>query len=110
MVFITLEDEHGFVNLAIPPNVYDKHFESIESQGFLCAYGVLQQVGASHSILVKSIVEYAEAKPVSLRQKTASAPAHKNLPNPPSKISHSGGSHPRNQAHLKPLKKPRAYH
>ncbi len=36
MVFITLEDETGFINVAIKPDFYTRYFHLIEGQGF-CA-------------------------------------------------------------------------
>jgi error-prone DNA polymerase len=53
MMFITLEDESGFINLALTPDVIDRIGHKISGQAFLCISGKLQRQGASHSILVK---------------------------------------------------------
>lgn len=55
MVFITIQDETGLINIAFTPQVYKKFYKSIEGSGFLCVRGVLQNVKESHSILVKSV-------------------------------------------------------
>ena len=54
MVFITLEDEYGFINLALPPTFSERHEDHVESSSFLCIRGKLTRVG-SHSILVDKI-------------------------------------------------------
>ena len=53
MMFITLEDETGFINLAITPETLQKIAPKISGQSFLCVSGKLQRNGASHSILVR---------------------------------------------------------
>jgi error-prone DNA polymerase len=57
MVFITLEDETGFLNLAFTPQIYERYSTMINSQGFLCVEGRLQKPMADHgnSILVKKV-------------------------------------------------------
>ncbi len=55
MVFITLEDESGFINLAFTPQVYKKFYSQIEGQGFLCVSGRLQKASNYHSILVNEV-------------------------------------------------------
>lgn len=57
MVFVTLEDEFGFINLVFTPNVYLKHCRPIEQQSFLCVHGKLQKNNESHSILVRHVYE-----------------------------------------------------
>lgn len=53
MMFITLEDETGFINLAITPETLQRIGAKISGQSFLCVSGKLQRSGTSHSILVK---------------------------------------------------------
>ncbi len=53
MMFITLEDEAGFMNLALTPEILERIGHKISGQAFLCVSGKLQRQGASHSILVK---------------------------------------------------------
>lgn len=55
MVFVTMEDETGFINLAFSPQVYDLYYEVIENSAFLCVQGKVQRQGHSHSILVKKV-------------------------------------------------------
>lgn len=55
MVFFTLEDEAGFVNLAFTPQVYEVYHQDIHSMGFLLVEGHLQKQGDSHSLLVKKV-------------------------------------------------------
>jgi error-prone DNA polymerase len=57
MVFVTLEDETGFINLAFTPQVYSRFYRQVDQQPFLCIVGKLQRVNESHSILVKRVFE-----------------------------------------------------
>jgi error-prone DNA polymerase len=57
MVFVTLEDEAGFFNLAFTPQVYRRHYRAVDQEPFLCVVGRLQRVNESHSILVKRVFE-----------------------------------------------------
>jgi error-prone DNA polymerase len=58
MVFVTLEDETGFINLAFTPQVYTRYYRQVDQQPFLCVVGRLQRVNESHSILVKRVFEF----------------------------------------------------
>ncbi len=55
MVFLTLEDETGFINLVFTPAISKLYRSMINHQGFLCAIGVLQSEREGHSILVRRI-------------------------------------------------------
>jgi error-prone DNA polymerase len=55
MVFITLEDEHGYVNLVFDPACFDKYRHLVNGAGFICAQGQLQNDSGSISILVKKV-------------------------------------------------------
>ncbi|MFT5505256.1 MAG: error-prone DNA polymerase, partial [Gammaproteobacteria bacterium] len=55
MVFVTLEDEKGFFNLAFTPQVYTRFYKQVDQQPYLCVVGRLQRVNESHSILVKRV-------------------------------------------------------
>ncbi|MCP4766719.1 MAG: DNA polymerase III subunit alpha [Gammaproteobacteria bacterium] len=69
MVFVTLEDESGFINLAFTPQVYTRYYRQVDQQPFLCVVGRLQRVNESHSILVKRVFDFkAGADLLSLRQ------------------------------------------
>ncbi len=56
MVFVTLEDEEGYINLVFNPKVYQRCQSIINNQGFLCAQGRLQQQEESQSIWVKKLL------------------------------------------------------
>jgi error-prone DNA polymerase len=75
MVFFTLEDESGFINLAFTPQVYDRASLAINGQGFLCVEGRLQKAEDSHggSILVSRVFmpELSEAEVVPLEHEDA---------------------------------------
>jgi len=58
MVFVTLEDETGFINLAFTPQVYTRFYRPIDQQPFLAVVGRLQRVHESHSILVKRVFDF----------------------------------------------------
>ncbi len=62
MVFVTLEDETGFVNLALTPQVYARYYRLVDRQAFLCVVGTLQRVNESHSVLVKRVFDVDHAR------------------------------------------------
>lgn len=55
MVFFTLEDETGFMNLVFTPQMYEKFYRLIEGQAFLCVRGRVQRQHESHSIMVTQV-------------------------------------------------------
>ena len=57
MVFVTLEDEYGFMNIAFTPQVYARYRKLINDHSFLCLRGKLQLNGRSHSILVERVFD-----------------------------------------------------
>ena len=58
MVFVTLEDEAGFINLAFTPQIYTRFYRQVDQQPFLAVVGRLQRVNESHSILVKRVFDF----------------------------------------------------
>ncbi len=60
MVFVTLEDETGFINLALTPQVYARFYRLVDQQPILAVVGRLQRVAESHSILVKRVFDYEQ--------------------------------------------------
>lgn len=54
--FITLEDEFGFMNIVVPPNVYEKYRLFIYSQGLLEVQGRLQKNGSLLHILAQRVL------------------------------------------------------
>ncbi|MDH3631838.1 MAG: error-prone DNA polymerase [Gammaproteobacteria bacterium] len=61
MVFVTLEDETGFFNLAFTPQIYSRFYRLVDHQPFLSVVGRLQRVNESHSILVKRVFDFESA-------------------------------------------------
>ncbi len=55
MVFITMEDETGMINLVFDPKTYDKYQKLIDFKGIIFAQGVLQNESGSISIFVKQV-------------------------------------------------------
>lgn len=55
MVFLTLEDEQGLINLALTPQVYRKFHALVDNQSFLCVRAKVQRVAESHSLLVSRV-------------------------------------------------------
>ncbi|MCX6117072.1 MAG: error-prone DNA polymerase [Proteobacteria bacterium] len=55
MMFITLEDETGHINLVFTPDIIQKYAQALTGQSMLCISGKLQRQNAAHSILVKDI-------------------------------------------------------
>ena len=69
MVFVTLEDETGFFNLAFTPQVYTRFYRLVDQHPFLCVVGKLQRVNESHSVLVKRVFDFkAGADLLSIRR------------------------------------------
>jgi len=76
MVFVTLEDEAGFINLAFTPQVYTRFYRQVDQQPFLAVVGRLQRVNESHSILVKRVFDFESgADLLSLRREDNPAAA-----------------------------------
>ncbi len=70
MVFVTLEDEKGFFNLAFTPQVYTRFYQQVDQQPYLCVVGKLQRLNESHSILVKRVfVAETSASLLPMRQR-----------------------------------------
>ncbi len=55
MVFITMEDETGMINLVFTPQVYDQFQKLIDFKGLIFAEGKLQNDSGSISILVRKV-------------------------------------------------------
>lgn len=53
MMFITLEDEYGFINLVVSPQVYELYHNLIESYAFVCVEAKMQKEGEGYSFWVK---------------------------------------------------------
>ncbi len=76
MVFITMEDESGFLNLVFTPQIYAQYYKALDRQPFLCVEGRLQKANTHHSILVNKVCRPALSnnivpfKKASTKQKT----------------------------------------
>lgn len=72
MVFLTLEDEEGLINLVLTPQMYDRFQKKIDFKGFVCAEGKLQNDSGSISILVQNVLSpeerLAQVLPFHLRE------------------------------------------
>ena len=55
MVFITIEDSSGFINLVFTPQCYERYYQEIDSAFFLCIDGILQKAGEYRSIMVSKV-------------------------------------------------------
>jgi error-prone DNA polymerase len=81
MVFVTLEDEKGFFNLAFTPQVYTRFYRQIDHQPYLCIVGKLQRVNESHSILVKRVFDAdTSASLLPMRKRHRQAGEHDVIP------------------------------
>jgi error-prone DNA polymerase len=55
VVFMLLEDEHGQVNLIIPPPVYEEHRAIVRGEPLLAARGRFERVGRNENVLVETL-------------------------------------------------------
>jgi len=58
MVFILLEDEHGTINLVVPPPVYDRHRLTARTEPLVLATGTLERplsAGGAISVLIDGL-------------------------------------------------------
>ena len=55
IVFMLLEDEHGQVNLIVPPAVYDRNRAAVRAEPLVLARGRYERVGENRNILVSEI-------------------------------------------------------
>lgn len=73
MLFVTLEDEYGTMQLVIRPHIYKRYADLIEQQTFMCAYGKFQVIENAYSLLVSQvfspILKKADVIPVKKRRR-----------------------------------------
>ncbi len=55
IVFMLIEDEHGQVNLIVPPAVYDRHRATVRAEPLVLARGRYERVAENRNVLVSSI-------------------------------------------------------
>ena len=50
-----LEDEHGHLNLIVPPGIYARHRAVIRAEPLLLAHGRFERVGRNENIVVCAV-------------------------------------------------------
>jgi error-prone DNA polymerase len=55
IVFMLLEDEHGQLNLIVPPPVYEAHRAIVRGEPLILARGRFERVGRNENVLVEAI-------------------------------------------------------
>ena len=55
IVFMLLEDEHGQVNLIVPPDVYERHRAVVRAEPLVLARGRYEKIGENRNVLVSEI-------------------------------------------------------
>ena len=61
MIFATLEDETGFANLIVWPNVFERHRAIIMTARLLAATGTLQREGRVIHVVAERLTNASEA-------------------------------------------------
>ncbi len=59
IVFMLIEDEHGQVNLIVPPAVYDRHRATVRAEPLVLARGRYERVAENRNVLVSRIESLA---------------------------------------------------
>jgi error-prone DNA polymerase len=55
IVFMLLEDEHGQVNLIVPPPVYERHRATVRGEPLVLARGRYERIGENRNVLVSQL-------------------------------------------------------
>ena len=55
IVFMLLEDEHGQVNLIVPPPVYERHRATVRADPLVLAHGRFEKIGENRNVLVSRL-------------------------------------------------------
>lgn len=58
ILFVSLEDEEGMLDLVVKPDVYDRYRDLIRGNTFMCVEGVIQQGDGAISLLVTRALEF----------------------------------------------------
>ena len=72
MVFISIWDETGAINLVCRPDIYSKYQEIIDSHAFLCISGICQKKDNSASILITKVHSPSNGRLLSYKKKIPS--------------------------------------
>ena len=59
VVFLLLEDEHGQVNLIVPPQVYDRYRALVRGEPLLLARGRFERIDRNRNVLVAELSSLA---------------------------------------------------
>ena len=59
VVFMLIEDEHGQVNLIVPPPVYDRYRALVRGEPLLLARGRFERIDRNRNVLVSELVSLA---------------------------------------------------
>jgi error-prone DNA polymerase len=60
IIFMLLEDEHGHINLVIPPPTYDKYRTYVRGEPLLLARGRFEHIERNRNIVVNELASLAE--------------------------------------------------
>jgi len=55
IVFMLLEDEHGQVNLVVPPGVYERHRATVRAEPLILARGRYERIDENRNVLVSTL-------------------------------------------------------
>ncbi len=55
VVFMLLEDEHGQVNLILPPQVYERYRAIVRGEPLVLARGRFERVDRNHNVIVDEL-------------------------------------------------------
>jgi error-prone DNA polymerase len=55
IVFMLLEDEHGQVNLIVPPAVYEQHRATVRAEPLVLAHGRYERIKENRNVLVSRL-------------------------------------------------------
>jgi len=78
IVFMLLEDEHGQVNLVVPPDVYERHRATVRAEPLILARGRYERIGENRNVLVSTL----ESLGPLARQVAADDTVWESLPRP----------------------------
>jgi len=59
IIFMLLEDEHGHINLVIPPPTYDKYRTYVRGEPLLLARGRFEHIERNRNIVVNELASLA---------------------------------------------------
>jgi error-prone DNA polymerase len=59
VVFMLIEDEHGQVNLVVPPPVYERHRAIVRGEPLLLARGRFERFERNRNVVVEEFVTLA---------------------------------------------------